>query len=110
MEVLFADQKVQRVCSNERRLTAQYGKVGAKKVSLRLQQLSAAATLEDMRNLPGRCHELTDNREGQLAVDLDHPRRLVFKPTLNPAPSKPDGGLDWDAVESITVIEIVDYH
>lgn len=71
----------------------------------------AASTLEDMRLIPAaRCHELSGKRAGQLAVDLDHPRRLVFRPNHDPVPTKPDGGLDWSAVTSIVIVEIVDYH
>ena len=110
MEVLFVSEKARRSFSSHRDLEKAWGKQGAKKIALRLQQLAAAPTLADMRHLPGRCHELTADRPGQLAVDVDHPYRLVFRPTADPSPKKPDGGLDWTQVESITVIEIVDYH
>jgi proteic killer suppression protein len=36
--------------------------------------------------------------------------RLVFRPTAEPPPTKEDGGLDWTAVDSVTVVEITDYH
>lgn len=110
MEVLFASEKLQRALSNYRVLEREWGKTGAKKIALRLQQLAAAPTLADMRHLPGRCHELTGDRAGHLAVDIHHPHRLVLRPTADPPPKKPDGGLDWTAVDSITVIEIIDYH
>lgn len=41
--------------------------------------MRAAPTLEAMRNLPGRCHELRGNRGGQLSIDLDGPYRLLFE-------------------------------
>lgn len=64
-----------------------------------------------MRQLPGaRCHELTANLKGKLAVDLDHPYRLLFEPAHNPVPCKHDGGLDWTKVTAITVLEILNYH
>lgn len=110
MEVLFVSEKVRRALSSHRVLEKDWGKIGAKKIALRLQQLAAAPTLAGLRRLPGRCHELTGDRHGHLAVDVDHPCRLVFRPTANPTPKKADGGLDWSKVESITVIEIVDYH
>ena len=110
MEVLFADAKLQVSLSKQRELTRRWGKEGAKKITLRLQQLAAAPTLEHMRALPGRCHELTGDRSGDLAVDVHQPYRLIFRPTDDPPPAKPDGGLDWTAVESVTVTEIVDYH
>ena len=36
--------------------------------------------------------------------------RLIVAPTKQPPPAKADGGLDWQAVDDITVIEVVDYH
>ncbi len=96
--------------STQRVLQAEWGQEGSKKVTLRLQQLAAAPTLAEMRNLPGRCHELTGGGAGSLAVDVHKGFRLVFRPTDDPPPRKPDGGLDWTAVDSITVTEIVDYH
>jgi hypothetical protein len=47
---------------------------------------------------------------GQLAVDLIHPKRLVFVPDHAPVPTKDDGGLDWTGVTRIVVVEITDYH
>ncbi len=110
MEVLFPTDKLRRQFSDHRELQKRWGKDGARKISLRLQQLAAATSLADLRTLPGRCHELTGDRAGDLAIDLAHPLRLIFRPTSDPPPSKDDGGLDWGAVESVTVIEVVDYH
>lgn len=110
MDVVFQNEKLQRQFSEHRQLQARYGAVGAKTIGRRIQQLQAAPTLADMRNMPGRCHELTGDRAGQLAVDVHQPYRLIFLPTAQPSPAKADGGLDWNAVDSVTVLEIVDYH
>lgn len=110
MEVLFATSKLQRQLSSLQQLQRRWGQHAGKKIALRLQQLAAAPTLADMRQLPGRCHELTGDRIGLLAVDVQQPYRLIFRPTANPPPTKEDGGLDWDAVESVTITEVVDYH
>ena len=77
----------------------------------RLDELRASDCLEHMRYLKqARCHELKGDREGELSVDLEHPYRLIFKPTENPTPRKSDGGLDWGEVKSITVIGVEDTH
>lgn len=110
MEITFESKELARRCSEQKRRVRAWGADGAKKVSLRLQQLQAAGTLADMRSLPGRCHELQGDRAGHLSLDLHHPFRLVFRPTVEPFPLKEDGGLDWDEVDAITVVEIVDYH
>jgi proteic killer suppression protein len=60
--------------------------------------------------LPGSCHELHGDRAGQLAIEVTKGMRLVFKPTDNPPPTKPDSGLDCDAVVAITILEVTDYH
>lgn len=110
MEVLFTTERLKRQLSSNTELQRRWGEVGAKRIALRLQQLAAASTLADMRQLPGRCHELTGDRDGHLALDLHNPYRLIIRPTANPAPTKEDGGHDWDSVDSVTVTEIVDYH
>lgn len=110
MDVQFTSPKQLQQFSSSKTLRKTWGDDGAKKVMLRLQQLAGATTLEDMRALPGRCHELSDDRAGSLAVDLHKGFRLVFQPSADPPPTKDDGGLDWTSVDSVTVREIVDYH
>lgn len=85
-----------------------FGAVGAKKIALRLQQLAAAPTLADMRDLPGRCHQLPGDLDGLLAVDVHHPYRLLFRATTQVR--KYDGGLDWSLVEGVTIVRVEDYH
>jgi len=82
----------------------------AKLIRRRLDDLRAAANLEVMRNLPGRCHELKGDRAGQLSLDLDGPYRLIFCPEHDPVPIKNDGGLDWSQVTTVVMIEVVDTH
>ena len=80
-------------------------------IQQRLVELNDAENLEVMRSLPGpKCHELTQNRKGQLAVTLVEPKRLIFQPNHDPVPTNDDGGLDWSKVLKIEIIEIVDYH
>jgi proteic killer suppression protein len=110
VDVLFSNKKQQELFSDPKALQKRWGADGAKKITLRLQQLNAAVCLEDMRSLPGRTHELSGDRKGSLAIDVHQGFRLVFRPTADPAPAKDDGGLDWSAVDSITVVEVVDYH
>ena len=83
----------------------------AGKLKQRMSELKAAVVLADISHLPPpRCHELIDNRAGQLSVDLRHPYRLIFIPADDPIPILEDGGLDKNAVTSIEIIEIVDTH
>jgi hypothetical protein len=50
------------------------------------------------------------NRSGQLSIDVDQPYRLIFVPTEIEAVASADGGIDWDLVAAVTVIEIIDTH
>ena len=109
MEVLFEDDDLAGTFRNPRELRKKHGVIRAKKIEQRLKQLAAAATLADMRFMPGRCHELRGDRAGQLSLDLDHPYRLLFRPAGDPVPS-PGGGLDWSAVRVVAVIGIEDTH
>ena len=110
MVIFFATKKLLRDCNDSRLLIKRYGERTAQLIRRRLDELRAAETLDVMRALPQtRCHELTGDRRGQLAVDLDHPRRLVFKP-CEPVQRKPDGGLDWKRTTAIQILKVVDYH
>lgn len=110
MDIVFKNQKFKKECNNQRLLQKQHGQIRAKRIRQRLDDLRAADVLEDMRNLPGRCHELRGDRGGQLSLDLDHPYRLIFEPANDPIPLKPDGGIDWKKVTAIKIIGVDDTH
>jgi toxin HigB-1 len=110
MDLSFANRKLQKECESASSLTRAHGKACAIKVIARLADMAAAASLEEMRQLPGKCHELSGDRSGQLAIALPDGKRLVFEPTANPPPKKADAGLDWQAVDAVRIIEIIDYH
>ena len=108
MEILFSSSRLRDTCASEREMQRKFGSARARKVAQRLQQLRVAETLEDVRIMAGHCHLLTGDRNGRLALDLDGPYRLIFQPTVWTKDST--GGLDWSAVQSVVVLEIVDYH
>jgi proteic killer suppression protein len=110
VEISFASRKLKQLCESEKELRKAYGSDGAKKAMRRLSDLRAAATLEDMRNLPGRIHELTGDRNGQLAIDLAGGSRLILVPTSGWPTAKAEGAHVWAAVDAVTVLEITDYH
>lgn len=110
MEVSFPSRRMQKRCSEEEVLQKYWGK-NARKLKQRLMELRAATTLQDIgRTPPARCHELKGKRKGQLSVDLEHPYRLIFEPDHSPLPRRKDGGLDWESVTKVMVIEVVDTH
>lgn len=110
MEITFQTDKFADECNDFKRLVRRYGEDNAKRIRRRLDDLQAAANLDVMRTLPGRCHELIGDLAGQLAIDLRHPYRLIFEPANDPIPRKEDGGLDWVNVTVVRMLRVEDYH
>ena len=110
MDIVFSNRKFEKECNNQRLLEKNYGADRAKRIRRRLDNLRDANVLEDMRNLSGRCHELLQDRAGQLSLDLDHPYRLIFEPADEPIPTKPDGGIDWNKVTAVRILSVEDTH
>jgi plasmid maintenance system killer protein len=111
MEIFFRNNKLAKSCNSEKEMLKTHGAPRAKKLKARLTELKAADHLAQIPRIPPpRCHELSSNRKGQLSVDLDHPYRLIFIPANDPIPRKADGGLDWDSVTEIAILEIADTH
>jgi len=110
MDITFADKKFQKIVSDDRKMIKVFGIERYKKIRIRLTQLQDAVTLEDIRYLSGNYHELTGDRKGQWACDLDQPYRLVFEPHENPIPTNEHGQYIWLKIVGIEIIEIVNYH
>ena len=110
MKINFENKKLETVCNNEKLLIKEYGKINGKKIKRRLDDLSAANNLEEVRNLPGKCHELIGGRKGQLSIHVEEPHRLIFKPNHAPEATTNSGSLNWKTVTNITIIEITNYH
>jgi proteic killer suppression protein len=111
MRIFFRTRKLQKVCSQADESRRQLGDKRGKKLQQRMMELKAAHNLTDISRLPPtRCHELAGDRAGQLSVDLEHPYRLLFIVANNPYPERESGGLDWEGVTEIEIVEIADTH
>ena len=110
MDILFCNSKLERECCDSKARRKRHGDERARRLGRRLDDLRAAATLAVMRTLPGRCHALTEDLKGELAVDLDGPYRLIFEPAHDPLPVDRNGSLDWSRVTAIRILRIGDYH
>jgi toxin HigB-1 len=110
MHIKFADEKIKKTCESAAERKKRFGEPAASKLKTRLDDLDAAQSMEDMRNLPGHWEELRSDRKGQFSCRLAGGLRLIIKPARQPPPVKLDGGLDWRAIDQVTVIEVVDYH
>jgi len=110
VEITFTAKKLEKLVNDDRKLLKEFGKLRADKIRARLAQLRFANTLHEVRYLPGNYHELSGNRKGQWACDLDQPYRLVFTPHENPIPTNEHGQYIWLEITGVEVIEIVNYH
>jgi proteic killer suppression protein len=110
MDIVFRNDQLKKECNNQRLLIKNHGAERAKRIRKRLDSLRSVEFLEDMRNIPGSCHELLHNRAGQLSIYLDHPYRLIFEPANEPIPTKPDGGLDWSKVTAVRILSVEGTH
>ena len=110
MKITFKHKKLEKLANDDRKLVKEFGKLRADKIKTRLVQLKYATTLEDVRNLPGNYHELTNNRKGQWACDLDQPYRLVFTPHESPIPTNEHGKYVWMEITGVELIGVVNYH
>lgn len=110
MDILFRERKLEKQCNRHSELVRAHGSRRAQLIRARLDALQAATCMEDLRNVPGRLHELSGNRKGQLSFDLDHPYRLLFVPNHSPVPSTEERGMDWERVTAVRILGIEDTH
>jgi proteic killer suppression protein len=111
MLISFAKRTLAKTFNEDRELTKAFGARMAGVIKLRMAVLHAAAHLGLVPTTRlERCHQLNGDREGQFAVDLVHPRRLVFEPDHDPVPRLQYGGVDKSQVTAILILDVVDYH
>lgn len=110
MHIEYANRKLEKVFNDATRLKKEFGADQAQKIQRRLAVLEAAVNLAEVpTEKPDRCHSLKGNREGEFAVNLKQPYRLIFRPQ-EPVPRLPDGALDKMQVKAIIILEVVNYH
>ena len=110
LKIDFLNAKDKAFFENPKQVTKAHGLETSKKLKTRLDDLDAAHSMEDMRSLPGHWEEFKNNRAGKFSARLAGGLRLIVGPQKQPPPTKPDGGLDWRAIDSIYILEVVDYH
>lgn len=98
LDITYKNKKLEKVCTDAKTAERTYGREMAGKIHQRIDEISAADTIEMMIQFHiGRCHPLAQNRKSQYAVDLVHPYRLVFEKK-------------GDEIQIANILEIVDYH
>lgn len=110
VEISYKSRKLEKQLTDPKEMTRSFGQL-ARKVNQRLKDLSDADNLAIMKSFPAaRCHELEGGRKGELSIDVSGNYRMIFVPLNEPIPKKDDGGLNWEEVTKIQIIEIKDYH
>ena len=110
MEISYKSRKLEKQLTDPREMAKSFGQL-AVKIKMRLKNLTDADNLAIMGTIPAaRCHELTRERKGEIAVDVSGNYRMIFEPNHNPIPRKDDGGLNWENVTKIQMNAIEDYH
>ena len=110
MEITYKSRKLEKQLTDPREMLKSFGQL-AVKIKMRLKNLKDVDNLAVMRTIPAaRCHELTGDRKGELAVDVSGNYRMIFEPNHEPIPQKVHGGLNWELVNKIQINEIEDYH
>jgi proteic killer suppression protein len=109
VDVFIADPVLAKTHASMEAMTRKFGPARARRIGLRLTQLDSCDTLADMRLFSSRIHELRGDWAGHVAIDLDGPYRMLVQATneSSPAESLP---LDWEAVNAVTIVAILDYH
>lgn len=108
MQITYANKAIQRLCLEEKHQLKRLGATRAKRLKNRLSELRAAQNVSQLQL--GRPHALTGDKAGQYSVDLDGPMRLLFESTDQPPPTLVAGGIDWQQVTSVRLLEIEDTH
>ena len=110
MDIAFSTPKLRKIFNSEKELAREYGADQGRTIMRRMSVLRAANNLEEISPLPPeRRHELAGDRNGQFAVDLKQPYRLIFEPNHDPVPLKKDGGYNLRQVTAITILGVKDY-
>ena len=109
MQIIYRTSKIAKILNSSEKIDKKYGK-SAKKIKNRLDVMAMVDNLAELMKLPGRHHQLTNDRKGQFACDLEHPYRLVYEPANDPLPMDESKGLKYSEITIIEIIEITDYH
>ncbi len=98
MEVRYRTKKLSKICTNADVARRAYGHEMAIKIQMRIDQITAAETVEVLlKGNIGHCHLLIGNRKNEYAMALVQPYRLVFIKK-------------GEEIQIAEIQEIVDYH
>ncbi len=110
MNIEYGTNKLKKQLSSASEIKKAFG-VNAKKVSARLDDISASPNLAILIQIPAaNCHPLTGDRKGEWALDISANHRIIFEIAHNPVPLKEDGSVDTFLVTILRITGTTDYH
>lgn len=107
MELVAGSSKMTRILSNNRLLVKEYGRDCAKRIHVRLNELSRIDSLYELSSgVPPHCHRLHGEYAGKFAVDVSRNFRMIFEGyDLNDQPVS-----DKSKIVTIQILDVCDYH
>ncbi len=110
MKICYKRSKTKKQLSKASNIKKTFG-VHAKKVVSRLDDIEASPNLAILMQIPAaNCHRLVGKRSHQWALNVSNNFRMVFELAHDPIPMLKDNSIDVQAIVSITIVEIIDYH
>jgi len=104
MDIYFKNKKNEKTCTKFEFAAKIHGVRCSKLIFQRVSELQSAKNLLEIDKLRSpRLHWLSGNRKHQCAVDLVHPKRLIFEPQENTSK-------EFIEINIIEIQEITDYH
>jgi plasmid maintenance system killer protein len=98
LQIHYRTRKLERQCTISVEARKTYGLDIAAKLQQRIAEIEAADTLDMLVQYNiGRCHVLLGGRQGQYAMDLVHPHRLIIEK-------------DHNDMSVALIVDIIDYH
>jgi proteic killer suppression protein len=114
MDIFYQGAKLRELCCDVKKGDKLLGKRTGELVRKRIAYMIASDNLliynKLPRNMNGRPHALGGDRKDEYGVELDHPRRLVFRIHADPVQRLTDGSVDFSKVTAVLIVEVCDYH
>lgn len=108
MYITYINGQIRRLCEDVAYARKKLGPRCSRLLLIRMTDMSAANNLAILRTVPGaHCHNLSGDRHGQYSLYLEHPKRLIIRPTDG---IDELGVINESLVTEVLVVEIIDYH
>jgi proteic killer suppression protein len=110
MKLSYKTKKLEKSLTTDKGLAKGYGTL-AKKVKMRMQQLTALDNLWAVSRLPAlRLHPYKGDRKNLWSIDIQENWRILFQINQDPVPTLEDGGVDLKAITIIKIETVEDPH